>query len=62
MVVYDSGLLKVVEELNNYLMGDGISIIKEAFEFIDGKIHEIYLHINNLDSKIDKVIEKLSKK
>jgi len=56
MVVYDSGLLKVVEELNNYLMGDGISIIKEAFEFIDGKIHDIYLHINNLD----KVIEKLS--
>ena len=58
MVVYDSGLLKVVEELNIYLTGDGISIIKEAFEFIDGKIHDIYSHINILDSKI----EKLSKK
>jgi len=61
MVVYDNS--KFSELIINLSMGlDDKEYIKELFKFFDSKLHDIYRHINNLDSKIDKVVEKLSNK
>ena len=49
-IVFDEELEVLI---SRYESGDRNLI--EILEFINGKIHDIYLHINNLERKLNKV-------